>query len=323
MTSPRVPGPAQIEGFLEHLRSERRLSPHTISGYTRDLQRLCIFCGNKPIGNLPALDGHHARAFVAYLHRAGLGGKSIQRALSASRSFFRYLLRSGVVPNNPFTGVAAPKSGKRLPKSLSVDQTARLLAVNAGEPMGVRDRAIMELLYSSGLRLAELVSLDVADVDLGDEVVRVTGKGAKTRVVPVGRFARDAVRLWLATRAVAAPLGEQALFIGRNGRRLGARSVQLRVRYWARRQQLGAPVHPHMLRHSFASHLLESSGDLRAVQELLGHAHISTTQIYTHLDFQHLTRVYDDAHPRARRKDGAPVRRPGVRAAAVRNKADR
>ncbi|MHB8345846.1 MAG: tyrosine recombinase XerC [Acidiferrobacterales bacterium] len=310
MAGPSTPVQAQIGRFIEHLRSERRLSPHTISGYGRDLRSLRAFCDKEQIGDWSAVDGRHALAYVAHLHRDGLGSRSIQRGLSAARSFYRYLLRCGTVSSNPFAGVPAPKSRRRLPKSLSVDQTARLLSVGGSESMTVRDRAIMELLYSSGLRLAELVSLDVVDVDLADGLVRVTGKGGKTRVVPVGCFARDAVRLWLAARLAAAPPGEQALFIGRGGRRLGCRSVQLRLRYWARHQQLGMPVHPHMLRHSFATHLLESSGDLRAVQEMLGHAHISTTQIYTHLDFQHLARVYDDAHPRARRKDGAPVRRP-------------
>ncbi len=312
MASTRTPEQAQIESFIEYLRSERRMSPHTISGYLRDLRCLRAYCDKEAINDWSVLTGRHALAYVAHLHRTGLGGRSIQRALSAARSFYRHLLRSGTLSGNPFVGVPAPKSRKRLPKSLSVDQAARLVEMDGSESMTLRDRAIMELLYSSGLRLAELVSLDVADVDLGDGVVRVTGKGGKTRIVPVGRFARDSIRLWLAARVATALPGEQALFIGRGGRRLGPRSVQLRLRYWARRQQLGTPVHPHMLRHSFASHLLESSGDLRAVQELLGHAHISTTQIYTHLDFQHLARVYDGAHPRAHRRDGVCVRGRGA-----------
>ncbi|MHB8454919.1 MAG: tyrosine recombinase XerC [Acidiferrobacterales bacterium] len=290
----------QLNDFLEHLRSERRVSGHTISNYRRDLLRLSGFCSAEGIGSWSDLRPQHARAYAARLHRDGLGGTSIQRMLSAGRSFYRYLLREGICHQNPIVGISAPKSGKRLPKTLSAEQTSRLVEIDGSEPIIVRDRAIMELLYSSGLRLAELVAVDVLDVDLKDEVVRVTGKGSKTRVVPVGRHAREAIRAWLAVRVPRQ--GEEALFVGYAGRRLGARAVQQRLRHWARVRQIGVAVHPHMLRHSFASHLLESSGDLRAVQELLGHASISTTQIYTHLDFQHLARVYDGAHPRARKK---------------------
>ena len=323
MTGARLPGQEQITDFLGALRSERRFSPHTVTGYFRDLGRLRVFCNESGVRAWSELDGRHALAYVAYLHRAGLDGKSIRRGLSAARSFYRHLLRCGTVSANPFVGVAAPKSRKRLPESLSVDQAARLVQADGNDLLTLRDRAIMELLYSSGLRLAELVSLDVTDVDLTAKVVRVTGKGGKTRIVPVGRLARDAVRRWVQARAGAALRGERALFIGRGGRRLGARSVQLRLRHWARRQGIGMPVHPHMLRHSFASHLLESSGDLRAVQELLCHAHISTTQIYTHLDFQHLAHVYDGAHPRAHRQGGGPKDRPRVRSEPDRNKGRR
>jgi integrase/recombinase XerC len=236
------------------------------------------------------------------LHRQGLAGRSIARALSSARSFQRYLLREGLAAHNAFTGVAAPKAGKRLPKALSVDQAARLMQIDGDEPLTRRDHALFELLYSSGLRLAELVSINVTDVDLRDGTVTVTGKGAKTRIVPVGTQARAAIQTWLQDRAALAAVGESALFLGRNGKRLGARAVQLRLKQWAVRQGIEVPIHPHMLRHSFASHLLESSGDLRAVQELLGHADLSTTQVYTHLDFQHLAKVYDAAHPRARRR---------------------
>ncbi len=312
MSASRSADPALVVSFIEHLRSERRLSPHTTAGYGRDLERLCAFCASEGIASWQAFTARHARAYVSHLHRAGLDGRSIRRGLSAARTFYRFLLRKGVVPGNVFVGVTAPKSRKRLPKSLSVDQAARLVQVDGNESIVLRDRAILELLYSSGLRLAELLSLDVTDVDLDESVVQVTGKGRKTRIVPVGRFAVDAIRRWLAQRAAEVPPGERALFTGRGGRRLGPRAVQLRLRYWALRQQLGTPVHPHMLRHSFASHLLESSGDLRAVQELLGHEHISTTQIYTHLDFQHLAQVYDTAHPRARRSGGAHVRQRSV-----------
>ncbi len=317
----RVRENRQINQFLEHLRSERRMSGHTISNYRRDLLRLSGFCDAEGSGRWSDLKPQHARAYAARLHRDGLGGKSIQRMLSAGRSLYRYLLREGICHQNPIVGIAAPKSGKRLPKTLSVEQTARLVEIDGSKPIAVRDRAIMELLYSSGLRLAELVALDVLDVDLKDEVVRVTGKGSKTRVVPVGRHARDAIRAWLAERAPTQ--GGQALFVGHAGRRLGVRAVQQRLRHWARERQIRVAVHPHKLRHSVARHLLESSGDLRAVQELLGHANISTTQIYTHLDFQHLARVYDGAHPRARKKGAAGSRRERASTGRSRNKAGR
>jgi integrase/recombinase XerC len=222
--------------------------------------------------------------------------------LSAARSFFRYLAREGVVRNNPANEVRAPKAAKRLPKTLDVDQIVQLLEIPTDDTLAVRDRAIMELFYSSGLRLAELVGLDVGQVDLNDRTVRVLGKGAKTRIVPVGAKAIAAIRAWQRVRATLAAVEETALFVGRNGQRMGARAVQQRVHFWARRQGLPQRVHPHLFRHSFATHLLESSRDLRGVQELLGHADIATTQVYTHLDFQHLARIYDATHPRARKK---------------------
>lgn len=294
----------EIGNFLLYLRNERRLSPHTLVNYRRDLLELQRFCASRRTGGWARLDTGHIRAFAAQLHHRGLSGKSIARALSSVRSFYRYLLRENRAHRNPALGVGAPKAPRRLPHTLSTDQAARLVSFDDDEPFEIRDRAALELLYSSGLRLAELVHLDVADLDLADETVRVTGKGGKTRIVPVGSHARVALKKWLALRAPRAAPGETALFISPRGRRLGGRAVQARLKRRARRQGLDVPVHPHMLRHSFASHLLESSGDLRAVQELLGHANIATTQIYTHLDFQHLAKVYDRAHPRARRKPG-------------------
>jgi integrase/recombinase XerC len=287
--------------YLASLRAERRASPHTLRHYGRDLARLLAWCEAQGVAGWTALDTAQARAWAATLHREGLSGKSIQRGLSAARSFCRYLMRHGELKRNPFVGVAAPKSARRLPKAMSVDETARLLSIEADNESARRDRAILELFYSGGLRLSELVNLDLADLDLATGEVRVTGKGAKERLAPVGRKATTALRAWLAVRGRWADAAEKALFVSARGRRLSARAVQVGVRNRARRQGLGRAVHPHMLRHSFASHLLESSGDLRAVQELLGHAHLSTTQVYTHLDFQHLAKVYDAAHPRARK----------------------
>jgi integrase/recombinase XerC len=242
------------------------------------------------------------RVFAARSHAAGLNPRSVQRRLSAVRGFFGYLVREGAATSNPALDVRAPKAAKRLPGTLDVDQINQLLQIPGGDPLAVRDRAIMELFYSSGLRLAELTGLDLTHIDLVDRTVRVLGKGSKTRVVPVGRKACEAVRSWLRERAALASIDETALFVGRNGVRLKARAIQLRIAQWARRAGLPARVYPHLFRHSFATHLLESSKDLRGVQELLGHADISTTQIYTHLDFAHLARTYDASHPRAKRK---------------------
>jgi len=288
--------------FLDHLRDERRLSPHTLTNYARDLHRLDSFCESQDVENWTVLTSAHARLFVSSLHRRGLSGKSLQRTLSATRTFYRYLLREGLAKRNPLAGVSAPKSGRRLPKTLTTDEVASFVALEARVPLAVRDRAMLELLYSSGLRLSELTSLNLRDLDLADSMVRVVGKGSKVRLVPIGREAREALKDWLTARAGITPLDETAVFVGRNGYRLSGRSVQLRLKHWARQRGLNQPVNPHMLRHSFATHLLESSQDLRAVQELLGHANISTTQVYTHLDFQHLARVYDQAHPRAHKK---------------------
>jgi integrase/recombinase XerC len=292
-----------LESWSRHLVTERRCSTHTVSNYARELRALALWCDQQGIGEWRALDSQHLRTFAARSHAAGLAPRSVQRRLSAARSFFGYLIRERVLAANPADDIRAPKAAKRLPASLDVDQVARLLEIPGEDALAVRDRALMELLYSSGLRLAELVGLDLPDLDLADATVRVTGKGSKTRIVPVGRKAREALALWKKDRGTLARVGETALFVGRNGARLSPRAVQARVAGWARRQGLPMHVHPHLFRHSFASHLLESSGDLRGVQELLGHADISTTQVYTHLDFQHLARTYDKAHPRARRKD--------------------
>jgi integrase/recombinase XerC len=293
--------PDWINRFLHHLQTERRLSPNTCRHYRRDLAELQGWCRDAGIDRWEGLGSHEVRQFAARCHRRGLSGRSIQRRLSALRTFYNYLLRERAVTRNPGLDVRAPKSGRHLPDTLNVDDITRLLATGAGDVLTLRDLAMLELLYSSGLRLAELVSLDIGDVDFGERTVRVTGKGAKTRVVPVGSKALTALRAWLKVRPQQLAADETALFTGRSGRRLGARAVQQRVRDWARRLGMPGNLHPHTLRHSFASHLLESSGDLRAVQELLGHADISTTQIYTHLDFQHLAQVYDKAHPRARK----------------------
>lgn len=291
-----------IERFLRHLLEERGLSARTGEAYRRDLAGLERFCAERGVTGWDRVDAEHVRGFAAWRHRQGANGRSVQRALSAVRGFYRYLLREEAVRRNPALGVAAPKAARRLPEVLDVDQVAGLLDLRAEGALAVRDLAILELFYSSGLRLSELVGLDLGRLDLGEGEVRVTGKGRKERLVPVGRHARDALERWLVVRASLAGLGETAVFVGPRGRRLTPRAVQRVVARRARAQGLGPAVHPHMLRHSFASHLLESSGDLRAVQELLGHADIRTTQVYTHLDFQHLARVYDQAHPRARRR---------------------
>ncbi|HYM43482.1 MAG TPA: tyrosine recombinase XerC [Steroidobacteraceae bacterium] len=306
--------PAALEWlarFRRYLQSERRLSAHTDVSYTRDLKALVGFCDAARLKDWSALDSAHIRSFAAHSHAGGLSPRSIQRRLSAVRSFYEFLLREAPAQSlrggkrvrlNPALEVRAPKAPRRLPQTLDADQMARLLEIPPGGGLTARDRALMELLYSSGLRLAELVGLNLSDLDLRDRTVQVLGKGRKSRIVPVGRLALAALRAWLRERAALAPAAETALFVGRGGRRLGPRAIQQRVDYWAKRQGLGLHVHPHLFRHSFASHLLESGGELRGVQELLGHADISTTQIYTHLDFQHLARIYDAAHPRARRK---------------------
>jgi len=297
-------GSNELAAFLHEIKHQRRLSPHTLAAYEHDLRALLDYCGRENLGSLAELDVHHVRAFAAESHRRGLSPRSVARRLSAVRSFLRSEVAAGRLRANAAVHVQAPKPSRRLPATLDADQVARLLAISGDEDLTVRDRAILELFYSSGLRLAELIGLDVEDLDLADRTVRVTGKGSKTRIVPVGRYAVEAVREWLKVRAGLAAAGERAMFLSKNGRRLAPRTVQARIDHWARRQGSPTRVHPHMLRHSFATHLLESSGNLRAVQELLGHSSLSTTQVYTHVDFQHLADVYDKAHPRARKNRG-------------------
>jgi integrase/recombinase XerC len=264
---------------------------------------LQIYCDKTAIDRWPQLDGGAMRAFASSSYRKGLSPRSIQRQLSAARTFFRYLLREKHVQRNPVQSVSAPQSGKRLPENLDADRMARLLNFSGKGPLVTRDRAMLELMYSSGLRLAELTDLNLGDVDSADATARVTGKGNKDRILPVGRHALEALAAWLQERSALAAVGETALFVSKKGTRLSQRSVQARVDYWAKKQGISTKVYPHLFRHSFATHLLESSHDLRGVQELLGHANISTTQVYTHLDFQHLAQIYDQTHPRARIKN--------------------
>ena len=300
------------DAFLAHLAVERRMSAHTLDGYGRDLAALCDWLDARGIAAWTKLDGETLRAFVAAEHRRGLGATSLQRRLSACRSFFAWQLRRGMLQANPATGLRAPKAPRKLPEVLDPDEMTRLVEVPDADTIGKRDRALLELMYSSGLRLAEVCGLRWRELDLDAGMVRVTGKGSKTRIVPVGRHACAALRAWReesageinkqsANNAMHAD-AERPVFPGRGGAAISPRAIQLRLRQLAQQQGIWKRVHPHLLRHSFASHVLESSGDLRGVQELLGHADIATTQIYTHLDFQHLAKVYDAAHPRAKRK---------------------
>ena len=299
-----APEPASRNGvheaaarFANHLRVERRSSRHTVAAYARDLRRFAAEVDGVALADI---QGHHVRAFAGRLHAQGMSPRSIARHLSSVRSFFAFLVRRRELGANPASGVRAPKSGRPLPKTLDTDQTAQLFTNATESDRDLRDCAMVELIYGSGLRLAELVAANVGDLDLRGGFVTVAGKGGKTRIVPVGGAAQAVLRAYLATRPSAT--GEAPLFTARGERRISARNVQLRLKRLAAITSGNDGVHPHMLRHSFASHLLESSGDLRAVQELLGHANLSTTQIYTHLDFQHLAKVYDAAHPRARAK---------------------
>lgn len=303
---PALPAVQMVEllgRFLDHLRSERRLSPHTIDSYRRDLERIMQWCAEQGVTDWTAFDEARLRRYLAMRHRSGIGGRTQARELSALRTLYRWLQRERLVVHDPAAGVGVPKSPRRLPDNYDVDRMSQLLTRDPGDdPLLIRDRALLELLYSSALRLAEAVALDIGHLDRQAGLVRVFGKGSKERIVPVGRMALAALDAWLQARGQLAAMGEQALFVGVHGRRLGPRGIQKRLTQWAEAQGLPADLHPHLLRHSCASHLLQSSGDLRAVQELLGHADIGTTQIYTHLDYQHLAQVYDQAHPRARRK---------------------
>ncbi|MDX1569508.1 MAG: tyrosine recombinase XerC [Xanthomonadales bacterium] len=291
-----------IERFLSYLADERRLSPRTCEAYRRDLEQLATRLEAWEL-DWPSLGPDQLRGEVARLHRQGLSGRSIQRRLAAIRSFYRYLRREGLVEANPARGIRAPKSARKLPAVLDPDEIRRLIEIPVDTPIAVRDRAMLELFYSSGLRLSELTDLCWPDLDLEQRRVQVTGKGSKSRWVPVGRPACRALAAWKEQQpSWGGALEDERVFTSRRGTGLTPRAVQQRIKHWARRQGLWKKVHPHLLRHSFASHLLESSGHLRAIQELLGHADLNTTQIYTHLDFQHLSEVYDRAHPRARKK---------------------
>ena len=295
---------AALDAYCAHLRNERQVSPNTLSAYRRDLDKVLAFCAQQQLCSWTALDIQRLRRLVGQLHQQGQSGRSIGRLLSAVRGLYRYLNREGLCEHDPANGLAPPKGERRLPKTLDTDRALQLLdGALEDDFLARRDQAILELFYSSGLRLSELTGLNLAQLDLADGLVQVHGKGSKSRVLPVGRKAREALEHWLPLRAMSNP-GDDAVFVTQQGRRLGPRAVQLRVKL-AGERELGQNLHPHMLRHSFASHLLESSQDLRAVQELLGHADIATTQIYTHLDFQHLATVYDSAHPRAKRIKGS------------------
>ncbi|MGH8160363.1 MAG: tyrosine recombinase XerC [Rhodanobacter sp.] len=290
---------SQVEHWLSRLAGERHASPHTVDGYRRDLAKLLRFMQAQQLTSFDALDANRMRGFIAGEHRGGLAPKSLQRLLSSCRSLFRQLNREGLLASDPLLGVRGPKVRRKLPQVLDVDEASALVETDSGGKLAVRDRAMLELFYSSGLRLSELVGLRWVDLDLDGGEVRVLGKGSKTRIVPVGRHAVAALRALGAEQGMQA---DSAVFRGRGGAPINPRTVQLRMNKLALQQNLPKHIHPHLLRHTFASHMLESSGDLRAVQELLGHADIATTQIYTHLDFQHLAKVYDAAHPRAKHK---------------------
>ncbi|EXJ13461.1 tyrosine recombinase XerC [Imhoffiella purpurea] len=291
-----------IDAFIGHLGSERRLSPHTLSNYRRDLEGIAAWSADTLDQAIDRLQESEVRRYVAWRHRNGASGKTLQRELSSLRSLYRWLLREGRTEVNPAVGVRAPKTPRKLPATLDADQLCALLDRPEEDLLTIRDTAIVELFYSSGLRLAELVAVNLGDIDMSEGELSVLGKGSKTRRLPVGAQAREAVRHWLRVRANLADADEPALFVSSRGTRINPRTVQKRLERWAQEQGATRHLHPHLLRHSFATHLLESSGDLRAVQELLGHADIGTTQIYTHLDFQHLAQVYDQAHPRAKKK---------------------
>jgi integrase/recombinase XerC len=309
-----VPPSDPIEPFLAHLAHERRMAALTLVSYRRDLRRIADWLeqsaaegrpGGAAAGDPEAIarmDQQQVRRYVAWRHRSGASGRTLQRELASLRSLYRWLLREGLARNNPAAGVRAPKTSRKLPVTLDADQICGLLDRPADDLLAIRDTAMIELFYSSGLRLQELVSVDLGDIDMADAALTVTGKGAKTRRVPVGTQAREAVQHWMRVRANLAAQGEPALFVSSRGTRIHPRTVEARLARWGQEQGALRGIHPHLLRHSFASHLLESSGDLRAVQELLGHSDIATTQIYTHLDFQHLAQVYDQTHPRAKKK---------------------
>jgi integrase/recombinase XerC len=289
--------------FFDQLTIEKRASEHTVKSYQRDIKHLTRYCTDKSLLRWADLTQSDIRAHIAGRHRQGIGSASLQRELSAIRSFYNFLLKKRLVDSNPAQHVKAPKQARKLPKTLDVDQINGLLEAGANSALEIRDLAMFELFYSSGLRLSELAALNLADVDLPDNSLIVrTGKGGKSRILPIGSKAVTAINNWLQQRLKNVAVSESALFVSTRGTRLGQRSIELRLEQWCKKKGIAEHIHPHMLRHSFAGHLLESSQDLRAVQELLGHSNISTTQIYTHLDFQHLADVYDKAHPRAKKK---------------------
>ncbi|WMJ09274.1 tyrosine recombinase XerC [Nitrosomonas sp. sh817] len=285
--------------YIDYLTYERRLSPHTGKNYARDIAVLLKHLNSN---NLAQVHPQHIRHIIAQLHGKGLSGRSLSRMLSAWRSFYHYLIRKHRFQQNPCIGIRLPKSPQKLPNALSPDEAAQLLQFSADHLLTARDSAIFELFYSSGLRLTELTQLKPGDIDFAGETVKVLGKGNKARIVPVGKLAIQALQAWLKQRPLIANTGETALFVSQRGCAISPRTIGYRLKQRARQQGIQQNVHPHILRHSFASHLLQSSGDLRAVQEMLGHAHITSTQVYTHLDFQHLTKIYDAAHPRAKKR---------------------
>lgn len=288
-----------VAAFIDYLTYERRLSPHTSKNYSRDISVLLKQLNHS---DLEQVHAHHIRHVIAQLHGKGLSGRSLSRMLSAWRSFYRYLIRKHRFQQNPCIGIRLPKSPQKLPNALSPDEAAQLLKFPADHLLTIRDSAMFELFYSSGLRLMELTQLKPGDIDFAEGTIRVLGKGSKTRIIPVGKFAIQALQAWLKQRALIVKTDETALFLSQHGHAISPRTIGYRLKQRAKQQGIQQNVHPHILRHSFASHLLQSSGDLRAVQEMLGHAHITSTQVYTHLDFQHLTKIYDAAHPRAKKR---------------------
>lgn len=290
-----------IEAYIDHLRDERGLAERTRQAYARDLEDFTALLSEEGLNTPESVREHHVRASVARLHRRGRGGKSLQRYLSSVRGFYKWLMREKRASHNPAAAVRAPKAPRKLPQTLDADTVGQLLEIPTDTPIAIRDKAIMELIYSSGLRLSEVTGLNWNQVDVGGGMVTVRGKGNKTRMVPIGRVAVEALSAWRKEQVGMSGFDTSAVFTSKRGGVLSQRAVQARIRHWAKHQGLPQRVYPHLLRHSFASHVLESSGDLRAVQELLGHSDISTTQIYTHLDFQHLASVYDKAHPRAKK----------------------
>ena len=295
----KVPDDAQLASFTQHLCGARNLSPLTTKSYLRDLSRLQSLLDEHSVASLGGIDTQHIRSLLATLHKGGLSNASLQRWLSSVRAFFRFALEENWLSHNPADGLQAPARAKKLPKLMDADQAIQLVSIAGDDWHSLRDRALLELLYSSGLRLAEIANTDIGDIHFDEATVTVTGKGNRMRIIPVGSCALKAIGQWLKVRNERALEGEKALFVSQRGKRISHRAIQQRIKKIGQQQGITQPIHPHMLRHSFASHMLESSGDLRGVQELLGHANLSTTQIYTHLDFQHLAKTYDRAHPRA------------------------